>query len=31
MIEFRQKEFVGLQDGFGGKLGKIKRSIIKNK
>lgn len=26
MIEFRQKEFVGLQDGFGGKLGKIKRS-----
>lgn len=26
MIEFRQKEFVGLQDGFGGKLGRIKRS-----
>jgi len=24
MIEFRQKEFIGLQDGFGGKLGKIK-------
>ena len=26
MIEFRQKEFVGLQDGFAGKLGRIKRS-----
>lgn len=26
MIEFRQKEFIGLQDGYGGKLGKIKKS-----
>lgn len=26
MIKFKQKEFVGLQDGHGGKLGSIKRS-----
>lgn len=29
MIEFRQKEFVGLQDGFGGKKGLIKRVGIR--